>query len=238
MNLKISGLVSVFLAIPALLVAEQASSQEWEWTVAPYLWASDVGMDLAVNGDPVIGVNVPISDLIDKLDAGFMGHFEGRNENWGLYLDIVSISLSDITVTPLGPGGPFLGDITVNANLDLGIYDVGALRRYGSPESGGPVFDFLAGARVIDMDIAANIVLPGPGMTQVDISTGPSETDVMIGGRLTGQFNPRWHWLLRGDFSFGGTEGTYNGIASVGYTFGQSKLFSLDLGYRYMRLEI
>ena len=43
---------------------------------------------------------------------------------------------------------------------------------------------------------------------------------------------------MRADIAGGGTEGTINGLAAVGYAFGQSGLFSLDLGYRYMNIEL
>jgi hypothetical protein len=75
-------------------------------------------------------------------------------------------------------------------------------------------------------------------MMPIDIRTGPSETDLMLGARLIGRFADRWHWALRGDFSFGGTEGTYNGLASMGYTFGKSRFFTLTAGYRYMSVDI
>ena len=75
-------------------------------------------------------------------------------------------------------------------------------------------------------------------MNTIDISTGPSETDVMLGARMIRRFAERWHWAVRADLSFGGSEGTYNGLATVGYTFGQSGLFTLTAGYRYMSIEI
>jgi hypothetical protein len=56
--------------------------------------------------------------------------------------------------------------------------------------------------------------------------------------RLVGEFSERWHYKLRADIAGGGTEGTINGLAAVGYTFGQTGLFSLDLGYRYMNIEL
>lgn len=42
---------------------------------------------------------------------------------------------------------------------------------------------------------------------------------------------------MRGDFSFAGTKGRVNALASAGYSFGENGLFSLDLGYRYMSVE-
>ena len=88
----------------------------------------------------------------------------------------------------------------------------------------------MLGARVIDLDLNIDAILPGPGMMPVNVSVGASETDVLLGGRAIGDFTDRWHYKLHADFSVGGTDGTYNLLALVGYSFGETGLFSLDLG--------
>jgi len=218
-------------------LAEAQGSEDWQWTVAPYLWASDVGLDLTVNNDITIGGDADFKDLLDKVDTVFMGHFEGRKGRWGMYLDMIYLDLSDSSTLSVGPGGPILGDLTADAGMKMKLYDAGGIYRLREP--GDDIqFDLLAGVRYVDVDVELDLVLPGPGMMPVDIRTGPSETDLMLGARLIGFFADRWHWALRGDFSFGGTEGTYNGLATMGYTFGESRLFTLTAGYRYMSIEI
>jgi len=234
MKLKI---VAFSLLLSSAGLAEAQDSEDWQWTIAPYLWASDVGLDLTVNNDTTIGGDAQFKDLLDKVDTAFMGHFEGRKGRWGMYLDTIYLDLSDRSTVSVGPGGPILGDLAADAGMKLRLYDAGGLYRFS--EAGAAVqFDLLAGLRYIDVDVDANLTLPGPGMTSVGISTGPSETDLMLGARLIGFFADRWHWALRGDFSFGGSEGTYNGLASMGYTFGESRLFTLTAGYRYMSIEL
>jgi hypothetical protein len=225
------------LAATALTVASPAHAENWEWTIAPYLWASDVGLDLSINDNVDIGGDAAFKDLLDKVDTVFMGHFEGRNNRWGMYLDTIYLDLSDSKSVSVGPGGPILGDLTADAGMKMKLYDAGGLYRLS--EAGADVqFDLLAGVRYIDVDVDVNLTLPDPGMTLVDISTGPSETDLMLGGRVIGRFADRWHWALRADLSFGGSNGTYNGLASMGYTFGESRLFTLTAGYRYMSIDI
>ena len=50
----------------------------------------------------------------------------------------------------------------------------------------------------------------------------------------------RWKWCYgaRADIGGGGTDGTFNALAAIGYTFGETGLFSLDLGYRYMTIKL
>ena len=218
-------------------IAEAQDRDSWEWTIAPYLWASDVGLDLTVNDDTTIGGDAAFKDLLDKVDSVFMGHFEGRKGRWGLYLDTIYLDLSDSNTVAVGPGGPILGDLTVDAGMTMRLYDAGGIFRLSEAEA-DTQFDLLAGVRYIDLDIAADLTLPGPAMTPVNIRTGPSETDLMLGARIIRKFADRWHWALRGDTSFGGTEGTYNGLATMGYTFGQSRLFTLTAGYRYTAIDM
>ena len=234
MKLKTTALA---LLLSATGIAEAQDADAWEWTIAPYLWASDVGLDLTVNDDTNLGGEAAFRDIMDKVDSVFMGHFEARKGRWGMYLDTIYLDLGESKSVPVGPGGPILDDLQADAAMKMKLYDAGALYRLREPGD-DLQFDLLAGVRYIDVDIDLDLVLPGPAMREVDISTGPSETDLMLGARLIGRFADRWHWGLRGDYSFGGTEGTYNGLASVGYTFGESRLFTLTAGYRYMSIDI
>jgi len=223
------------MLLTAAGVVEAQDNGPWEWTIAPYLWASKAGLDLTVNDDTTIGGDVAFKDLLDKVDSAFTGHFEGRRGHWGLYLDTIYLNLTESKTVAVGPGGPILGDLAADAGMKIKLYDAGGFYRLSEPEA-GVQFDLLAGVRYVDVDADASLTLPGPAMTTFDITTGPSETDLMLGARIIGRFADRWHWALRGDLSFGGTEGTYNGLASMGYTFGQSRLFTLTAGYRYMSI--
>ena len=230
-----TAVLGVLLMTSGTAVAQE--SDQWEWTLAPYLWATDAGLDLSVSDQEAFGGNADFKDLLDKVDTAFMGRFEGRKGRWGVYLDTIYLDLSDNRSIPVGAGGPVLGDLNVAAGMKLKLYDAGGIYRVSAP--GAAVrFDVLAGLRYVDQDVDALITLPGPGMTELSIQTGPTETDVMLGGRFIGRFSDRWNWVLRGDLSFGGTEGTYNGLAAIGYTFGESGLFSMELGYRYMSIEV
>lgn len=65
-----------------------------------------------------------------------------------------------------------------------------------------------------------------------------SETEVFVAGRFVGQFNDKWHYKVRADYGSGGTERTVNALADVGYAFGETRFFSLDLAYRYLNIEL
>jgi hypothetical protein len=226
-------LIAILAALP-----RQSNADGINWTIAPYLWMSDVGLDVFVNSNPAIGTDVPFSDLVDKLDSAFMGHIEMSGERFGAYFDSIFINLVDSSVVSVGPGGPIVGDLTIDADLSMTILELTGFYRMGSPDPGSGAFDILLGARDVDIDLNLNIVLPGPGATPIAEGIDISETDILIGGRFIGRFNERWSYRLRADYSTGGTEGTVMMQAALGYTFGKTDLFSIDVGYRYMNFEI
>jgi hypothetical protein len=216
---------------------QQSHADDLTWTIAPYLWASDVAMDVAVNGDPAFGGDVAFKDLLDKVDTALMGHIELSSGTFGAFFDGIYLDLSDSKVINLGPGGPIIGDIPVDIGLKMKIYELGGLYRMGSGEVGSVAFDVIGGVRLVDITQNFDLVLPGPGGGPVSETIDESETDIFVGARLVGKFSEKWHYKLRADYAGGGTEGTINGLAAVGYAFGQG-LFSLDLGYRYMNIEL
>ena len=232
------SLVAVMIAVTLGISPQQSKADDLNWMIAPYLWASDVGMDVAINGDPALGVDVAFKDLVDKLDMAFMGHIEVNSDDFGAFFDGIHISLADDQVINLGPGGPILGDLAIDMDLKLNIIELGGFYRMGSADVGSNAFDIVGGVRFVDLTQNLEVVLPGPGGMPINQSVEVSETDIFLGARLSGKFTERWHYKLRADYAAGGTEGTINGIAAVGYTFGQTGLFSLDLGYRYMNIEI
>ncbi len=238
MKPKNSAIASV--GVTALLLAggtaEAQSSDEWTWVIAPYLWASDVDLDLAVN-DRNIGGSASFSDLLDKVDTAFMGHVETRKGRWGIFGDIIYLDLSDSKTISVGPGGPILGDLQADASLKMQVYEFGGAYDLSGGSDSSRV-DLLAGIRYIDADIAADLTLPGPAAREIPIRTGPSETDFMLGFRVIHRFAERWSLGARADVSYGGTEGIINGFGTIGYTFGDTGLFTLTAGYRYMTINM
>ena len=129
-------LVTMAIIAISVLLPQQSNADGIDWTIAPYFWGSGVGLDVTVNSDPIIGTDVPLSDLIDKLDGVFMGHFEGRGERFGAFVDTIYLSLADSNVIPIGPGGPILGDVITDMKMTLKLYELGGVYRIGKDDPG------------------------------------------------------------------------------------------------------
>ena len=132
-------------------------------------------------------------------------------------------------VVSLDPKDP--PDASVVAELDLGIVELGGFYRPSGEDHG---IDYLAGVRWVRVDTTL-LLIPDVGVAdRFDRDT--EYTDVFLGARYLHRFDEKWDATLRGDYSFGDTEGTLNLAASVGYRFG--RVFALQLGYRHAVYEL
>jgi hypothetical protein len=116
---------AVLLAAPMGAAASEPSSDpssepEWELSFTPYLWGIAMKGDARVR-DVEIDVDVPFSDIAEKLNFGFMGVLEARRNRWFVASDFLGALLEDdISAGPvvlnrpgatvsrsqaLGPGG-------------------------------------------------------------------------------------------------------------------------------------
>src|SRR5210317_1335037 len=69
--------------------AERAESQEpIQWSVTPYIWASDTKVDLTIRDESLGGDKISFKDLLDVLDSAFMIHAEGGKGHWSLFGDL------------------------------------------------------------------------------------------------------------------------------------------------------
>ena len=122
-------------------------------------------------------------------------------------------------------------NLNVLVGLDVSIVELGGFFRPSGTDSG---VDYLFGVRNINVDKTLLLTPVSGGPTQ-RFDSDPQFTDVFAGARFLHRINDNWDMTLRGDLSFGDSEGTLNLLASVGYRFNST--FALNLGYRHMTIE-
>jgi len=227
----VAGVVSLMSCLWLPLAGAQAA--EWEWTIAPYLWGSDISLDLAANNEPVIGGDVSFSDLLDKIEAAVPVHFEGRAGKPGFFVDVLYLSVGDDSTIP--PNPPLPGGTTIHSELDSGFYEAGGLYRFIDD---GQALDLLYGARVIDMSQKHDVALPSPSTLTTTIKTSDTLLDGFIGLRYAHSIGDRWDFLIRGDMGAGDTELTWNFIGTFGVRFGTTGTYSMRFGWRYLDVDV
>ena len=215
------------IAVPLCfsLPANAAEGGGWDWMVAPYLWATDIGVDLDTRFPRVSGsTDVSFGDIIDKLDGAFQIHAEGQGDSFGGFADLTYLSVSDSTDRPR---------VRTESELDTVLFELAAVWSPGEERFRG--VDVFAGLRYLDMDVTTDLIPANPSLPSVRVDSGDSFSDFLLGVRYTWALSERWGLTLRGDGSWGDTDGTWNASAIAQYrTSNGAWLF----GYRYLDIEI
>lgn len=227
--------VSALALLAALALAPPAHAQEWQWSVTPYLWASEVGADVSVDDQEILEREADLADVLDSLDFTAQVHAEGQRGRHGVLFDLVYFDLGDDDHR-FQLGGPLGGEVVAKGDLEMTILEAGGIF---DPRGDGEGVALLYGVRVLDVDEEIDARYDfGPGSTPSRrYSASTTLADALLGARWVGRMSDRWTFHLRADASAGGSELTWNAWTGVGYAFGASGRYALLAGYRYMEIE-
>jgi hypothetical protein len=222
------------LAACALAGATAASASDWKWTVTPYAWATDVGVDGQVHDRQVVDETIPVQSLLEDLDTIAQVRLEAQKGAHGLYLDLFDVNLSDDATTIALPGGA--GQATFSPEMGMTILDLGGL---WDPQGDQQGFQLLYGVRVLDerATIGAEIVRPDGTTVERDLDVDDTFVDALVGFRYVRRFAGRWSWQMQADASTGGTRSTWSAGPTLGYGFGRTGRYTATVGYRRMEVD-
>lgn len=228
MTLSKSYIPNLSFAALALCACSNAMAQEeggWDWMIAPYGWAASIDTGLKTETPPSSSSNdTEFDDLVDKLDGAFEMHVEGQGDHFGAFADFTYLGLADSGDHPR---------FRTESDLDSRLFDLAAVWSPGSERMRGA--ELFAGLRYIDVDFTAQLEPLNPAFPKVSLDTGKSFSDFLVGARYTWAFAERWGLTLRGDGSWGDTDGTWNASVVGQYrTTHGAWLF----GYRYLDVRI
>ncbi len=228
-------LLAVLTFAAALIPAAAAQASPWQWSVTPYMWLSEIGVDASINDQEVLEREADLADVLDDLDFSFQLHAEGQRGRHGLLFDFYYSDLGDDDKRFALPGG-VIGEIVAKGDLEMTLIEAGGLY---NPRGDGGGFTVLYGARVVDLDeeIDARFVLDPGVIVNRTYEASATLVDALVGARYVGALSDRWSFHLRADASAGGTELTWNAWTGVGYSFGAGGRYALFAGYRYMEIE-
>ena len=207
----------------ASLPSHAAEGDEWEWMVAPYLWAASIGTDFRT-GQPPAETDTSFPDIIDKIDGAFQIHAEGQGEQFGMFADYIFLGLED---------DKDFTRIRTQADLDSQLFELAAVWSPGEGRYSG--LDVFGGLRYVDVDLKVRFDPANPVFSSSERNFDKSYSDFMLGARYTWALSDRWGLTLRGDGSFGDTEGTWNASSFAQY---RVKHGAWLFGYRYLSVEV
>jgi hypothetical protein len=200
-------------------------SDHWKNFFAVYGWPQSIKGDFKVKGVDT-NVDVPFSDIVDKIRFCFMGHYEGFKGHWGVWLDV---SYAQLETSSEHPGGPLPGKRQFKANQ--GVVELAIPYRF----AWNPVVaDVFVGGRYSGMYTEVGI----PSLALKTDST-VQWVDPFVGARVFIPLSKQWYLGLRGDiggFGIGNSSDlALNGSISINWQI--NHLISLHAGYRAYYLK-
>jgi len=224
------------LAVLALLLcgAATANADGWSWSVTPYAWATDVGVDMRLAGRKVVDETIPVSDLLEDLDTMVSLRLEAQNGAHGVMIDLFDVTLSDEANGVTLPRDA--GQADVGTDIGMTILDVAGTF---DPTGDRQGFGFIYGVRVIDQRATVDATITPTGGSPVAQRYDDGETlvDGLAGIRFSKRFARRWSYQMQADLSTGGTEVTWSVGPSLGYAFGATGRYAVTAGYRHMTVD-
>lgn len=228
-------LLRVAAATIAMATSASVSAADWQWSITPYLWATDVGIDVAVADRELVDATIPFDDLLDDLETVTQIRAEAMHGTHGLAFDLFNVGLAedgDRVPLPDATGGALRLDTQTGMTiLDLtGLYN---------PPGDGSGLSLLYGVRLINQrnEIDATIELDGLSGPTASYDSDATFIDGLLGLRYVGRLPGRWSYQLAADVSTGGTDLTWSIEPAVGFTFGARDQYRLTAGYRHMVVD-
>ena len=236
----------LFAALLPVVANAQAKADEWKFDLTLYGWFPSIGGKTSFppsGGGP--SIDVTADELIDALKFTFMGTFEARKGQWGLWTDVIYL---DVGGSKSGTRDVTIGRNQLPAGVDLnGSLDIkswlwtiaGTYTVIDSPEYR---MEVLAGARLIDIEPKLNWQFNGnigqlPLNTRAGTSTVTlSNWDAIVGvkGRANFGADRKWFVPYYLDIGTGQSDLTWQGIVGIGYAFDWGSVIA---AWRYLDYE-
>ena len=230
MNARRSFVVSSMLLAGAAIGlapagAEAQSSDQMQWSITPYVWASNTAVDLSFRDRDVGSQDISFRDLVDVMDAAFMVHVEGGKGHWSGFVDYTYLQISDRDKRNL---------LNVDSASTQVYLDAAMAYWPGGP---GSNLNLYGGVRYTGLDDEFKIKRASDGTLVRRLGSDKKFTDALLGVRYRWDLSSRWSFLAQADGSFGSSEGTWLLRGLFGYTVGERQMNRILFGYQYKEAD-
>jgi opacity protein-like surface antigen len=224
----------------AALIAPAAAAQAgegggWQYEVTPYLWAAGLDGTIRIDNRPQAGLGVQqtFSDVLERLDFGFMGAIEARNGRWGILFDGLYFRVKDVGSVSGRLGFTSLtgrGTVTQQQYSLAGAYRV----------SDGPrLVDVIGGLRLnsVSWDVTIDASVPVVPVAGRQFEQSKRWTDPFIGARVQLPLGDRWTLVGYGDIGGFGVGSDLSWQALIGANYAFTPTIIGKVGYRHVSVD-
>ena len=193
------GLFALFLLLLTTHTASASESGGINWSITPYIWATDTEYDLKASGTPVDTGKITFDDLLDTTDSSFQIVTEAGIEGgkWSAFVDLTYLDTSD----------DYTGSLfKVDSDSEQWFLDA-AVAWWPKGESGG--LSLFAGGRYTDLEDQLDFRLTANGQQLWLLDNDRDFLDALVGVRQQFSLSDSWKLHAHADYSFGDSEGTY-----------------------------
>ena len=241
-------LVHVFPAMLLLVAVSSWSTEDWRFAVRVNAWLPDVKGETAFfDRVEEQAFEIPVEDILEDLEFGFLGSFEASKGRWGFVTDLVYSSIGDeqdrLREGSIGGGIEIGTESRLSASMDVDTWIWNIAGFYRLLESATMTLDLLGGVRYADIEqelewtISSSIAgrpLPERG-GRAEVSADSQDLFLGIRGRIglgdTGRlFIPFYLDAGTGDSDF-----TWQAAAGLGYAIGN---WNLGLTWRHLEYDL
>ena len=229
---KILLATSLVIGATNLVMANEASSDEWEFSATPlFLWGMSIDGDATI-GDTTAPLDLDFQDdILENMEAVFTLHAEARKAKWSVFSEVQYVDLQpDVGISQDMPPASAEADITFKDTM----FEIGA--GYAFAESTQMRWEVIGGARYtrqeLEVDATLNPPVPGPS-TAVDKNNDEDWWHGFAGVRLFYSLTDKWTFAGRSDYGYGDSDNTaVNATFFFDYRF--NDWGSVLAGFRYL----
>jgi hypothetical protein len=215
-----SILVLALTGNTAVAQDDTSASSGWKHSAIIYLLAPTIEGTVGVG--PIDGdMKVDPGTVFDTLDGAFLGGWVSEKGDWGVFLDLVYMNLSEDfkLVNEQVPGE--IGNKQLVAGVN-GLYRL------------SDSVQFMAG--VMYADISMKLSLDGP-LGPRNVKAGESWADPMVGLRFATPVGERWSFAGFGQVGGFGVGSDLTWQLSGSFSYRMTQRSSLLIGYRYLDFD-
>jgi hypothetical protein len=233
------------LSTPMGAVAQGAD--DWQFRASIYGYFPSIGGTTtfpATGGGSSVGIDA--DSILDNLEFAFLTTFEARKGLWGVYTDLVYVSVGNTKTQSrdLSLGGHGLpANVTADVEFDMKSWEWTLAGTYQAVATPRYTLDLLFGARLLDVDqtldwtLAGNIgSVPLPDHSGSS-SHGLSNWDAIVGVKGRAMFGGDGRWFVPYHFDIGAGESqlTWQAAVGLGYNFRWGDIVA---GWRYLDYDM